>query len=191
MSSPERSNESLVVRALTLLMIQILLVYLSSREEQIISISFLGLILRLSSRIIEIPVNSNTTCGEVIYAVKQELSLLNSVNGFGLFESCGSVDKYLEDKVSHLNCSLCFVFNMSTVIHPSLPDLHPNSADPLKSGPFSLTSVHRCGCLVQVGEVRVTWYQPRGWYVVSCLQAVRFLRSSSCESVSHRARVLV
>jgi hypothetical protein len=51
-------------------------------------------------RVLEIPVNSNTTCGEVINAVKQELGLLTSVNGFGLFEACGPVEKYLEDKVS-------------------------------------------------------------------------------------------
>lgn len=51
---------------------------------------------------LEVPVNSNTTCGEVINSVKQELDLLTSVNGFGLFESCGPVDKYLEDKVGRI-----------------------------------------------------------------------------------------
>ena len=52
----------------------------------------------VGGRVIEIPVNSNTTVGEVIAAVKQQLDLTRCVNGFGLFESCGSVDKYLEEK---------------------------------------------------------------------------------------------
>ena len=52
------------------------------------------------SRVFELPVNSSTTCGEVIATIKKELGLTSARNGFGLFESCGSVDKYLEEKYS-------------------------------------------------------------------------------------------
>jgi len=48
--------------------------------------------------VIELPINSSTTCGDVIQSVKQELGLLQCRNGFGLFESCGAVEKYLEEK---------------------------------------------------------------------------------------------
>ena len=56
---------------------------------------------------IDIPVSSSTSCGEVIAFVKKELGLQRSRNGFGLFESCGMVDKYLEDKVCVGACTLC------------------------------------------------------------------------------------
>lgn len=48
--------------------------------------------------LVELPVTSSTTCGEVIVFVKKELGLVQCRNGFGLFENCGHVDKYLEEK---------------------------------------------------------------------------------------------
>ncbi len=53
----------------------------------------------VGGRNVEFQVNSATSCGEVIAHVKKELGLQRSRNGFGLFENCGTVDKYLEDKV--------------------------------------------------------------------------------------------
>eukprot|EP00049_Salpingoeca_infusionum_P017514 m.353252 g.353252 ORF g.353252 m.353252 type:complete len:1850 (+) comp16718_c0_seq1:158-5707(+) len=52
----------------------------------------------VGGRTIDLPVTSSTTCGDVIAAVKQELHLENCRNGFGLFEACGGVTKYLEEK---------------------------------------------------------------------------------------------
>ena len=55
----------------------------------------------VGGRDISLPITSSTTCGEVIQAVKKELQLSQCRNGFGLFENCGSVDKYLEEKVRY------------------------------------------------------------------------------------------
>ncbi|EDQ90136.1 uncharacterized protein MONBRDRAFT_36712 [Monosiga brevicollis MX1] len=52
----------------------------------------------VGSRTIDLPVNSSTTCGSIIKRVKAELQLEESRNGFGLFETCGSISKFLEDK---------------------------------------------------------------------------------------------
>ena len=60
-----------------------------------------GLVAKIScvgGTILNLPINSSTTCGEVILLVKKELNLLQSRNGFGLFEACGTVDKFLEEK---------------------------------------------------------------------------------------------
>lgn len=60
-----------------------------------------GLICRVhcvGGREIEMKVSSSTTCSEVIVEVKRQLKLVECSNGFGLFESCGMVDKYLDDK---------------------------------------------------------------------------------------------
>lgn len=53
----------------------------------------------VGGRVIDLGITSSTTCSEVIAQVKKELGLGQCRNGFGLFESCGSVDKYLEEKV--------------------------------------------------------------------------------------------
>ncbi len=50
-------------------------------------------------RVLDVPVNSSATCGDVIAFIKRELGLVKCINGFGLFENCGSVQKYLEEKV--------------------------------------------------------------------------------------------
>lgn len=47
---------------------------------------------------LSLPISSSTTCGEVIAVVKEQLNLTKSRNGFGLFETCGVVDKFLEEK---------------------------------------------------------------------------------------------
>lgn len=52
----------------------------------------------VGGRDLQIPVTSSTSCGEVIGEIKRQLGLIGCRNGFGLFENCGSVDKYLEDK---------------------------------------------------------------------------------------------
>eukprot|EP00039_Didymoeca_costata_P001385 m.52055 g.52055 ORF g.52055 m.52055 type:complete len:1903 (+) comp10770_c0_seq2:130-5838(+) len=49
---------------------------------------------------IELKIGSSTTCGDVIGSVKEKLKLSDCANGFGLFESCGLVDKYLEEKMT-------------------------------------------------------------------------------------------
>jgi len=47
----------------------------------------------------DVPIQSNSSVADVITQIKVKLKLTNCANGFGLFESCGMVDKYLEDKV--------------------------------------------------------------------------------------------
>ena len=47
----------------------------------------------------DIPIQSSSTVTDVIAQIKVKLKLTNCANGFGLFESCGMVDKYLEEKV--------------------------------------------------------------------------------------------
>lgn len=46
----------------------------------------------------DVEVTSNTTCGEVIATVKEKLQLTECSNGFGLFEGCGDIDKYLDER---------------------------------------------------------------------------------------------
>ena len=52
----------------------------------------------VNGRTVDMPITSSTTCGDVINYVKDELSLTECRNGFGLFETCASVSKYLEEK---------------------------------------------------------------------------------------------
>jgi len=54
---------------------------------------------RVPDQVEDFTVTSSTTCGEIITEMKKKLSLENCANGFGLFEKCGSVDKYLDDKI--------------------------------------------------------------------------------------------
>lgn len=48
--------------------------------------------------VLELPISSSTTCGEIITVIKTKLNLISCANGFGLFEGCGQVHKYLEEK---------------------------------------------------------------------------------------------
>jgi hypothetical protein len=48
------------------------------------------------------PITSSTTCGEVLAHVKNELGLVTCRNGYGLFESCATIEKYLDEKVRFL-----------------------------------------------------------------------------------------
>jgi len=94
----------------------------------------------VGDRVIEHPITSSTTCGEVIAAVKKQLDLVKCRNGFGLFENCGSVTKYLEDKyavadvlskwekyeahgVNPDNGSWRLVFKLFSFYDPMAPDL--------------------------------------------------------------------
>eukprot|EP00056_Hartaetosiga_gracilis_P013065 m.213142 g.213142 ORF g.213142 m.213142 type:complete len:1878 (+) comp13789_c0_seq6:2376-8009(+) len=52
----------------------------------------------VNGRQLELPISSSTTCKQIISQIKEELELTNSRNGFGLFETCGSLVKYLEEK---------------------------------------------------------------------------------------------
>lgn len=45
------------------------------------------------------PITSSTTCMDVIAYIKSDLKLNGCRNGFGLFETCGTLTKYLEEKV--------------------------------------------------------------------------------------------
>ena len=47
----------------------------------------------VGGRELSLPIASSTTCAEVIVEVKKQLKLKNCANGFGLFESCGMVEK--------------------------------------------------------------------------------------------------
>ena len=58
----------------------------------------------VGGRVIDIPVTSSTSCLQIIEHIKNELALTSCRNGFGLFESCGGVSKYLEEKVSGCSC---------------------------------------------------------------------------------------
>jgi myosin X len=53
----------------------------------------------IGGQTIALPVQSNTTVGQVLTEIKTQLDLTECSNGFGLFESCGFIDKYLEEKV--------------------------------------------------------------------------------------------
>jgi len=94
----------------------------------------------VGDRVIEYPVTSSTTCAEVVAHVKQELGLLKCSNGFSLFENCGSVSKYLEDKyvvadvlskwekyeahgINPDNGSWRFVFKLFSFYDPLAPNL--------------------------------------------------------------------
>jgi hypothetical protein len=63
----------------------------------------------VGGRNLQIPVSSSTTCGEVIAQIKAQLGLTGCRNGFGLFENCGTVDKYLEEKCAAAFCRCYFV----------------------------------------------------------------------------------
>ena len=52
----------------------------------------------VGGQLLEFPITSSTTCGEVIAQIKGKLKLENCANGFGLFEGCGQVHKCLMDK---------------------------------------------------------------------------------------------
>ena len=72
---------------------------------------------------LDIPISSSATCGEVIMLIKKELALVKCVNGFGLFESCGNVQKYLEEKVAQPS----FLFHFSDYLRStSLPTFCPS-----------------------------------------------------------------
>jgi myosin X len=47
---------------------------------------------------IDVKISSSSTCADVLKEVKVKLKLESCSNGFGLFETCGIVDKYLEEK---------------------------------------------------------------------------------------------
>ena len=52
----------------------------------------------VGSKELDVKISSSSTCADVLKEVKTMLKLENCSNGFGLFETCGVVDKYLEEK---------------------------------------------------------------------------------------------
>lgn len=71
----------------------------------------------VGGRVIDIPVTSSTSCLQIIDHIKNELALTSCRNGFGLFESCGGVSKYLEEKVGVLCvCALPQPLRLSLVV---------------------------------------------------------------------------
>ena len=53
-------------------------------------------------RMLELSVTSHTLCEETVENIKQELNLQAAVNTFGIFECCGSYQKFVESKVRFL-----------------------------------------------------------------------------------------
>jgi myosin X len=65
---------------------------IQNRQDMVVSIHSVG------NRQVDLAITSSTTVREVIVQVKQQFKLDNCVNGFGLFENCGLIHKYLEER---------------------------------------------------------------------------------------------